>query len=88
MIHLGYLGYNQDIKTAFLPNEEIRQELNIAVESKKWNEMTALLQESDSLLEATLDMDAEAVAEEIEKIHTQYASAIQYNVKVKSLAFR
>ena len=79
MIHLGYLGYNQDRKTAFVPNEEIRQELTIAVESKKWNEMTALLQESDSLLEATLDMDAEAVAEEIEKIHTQYASAIQYN---------
>ena len=27
MIHLGYLGYDQYTKTAFIPNEEIRQEL-------------------------------------------------------------
>ena len=32
MIHLGYLGYDQARKTAFVPNEEIRQELAIAVE--------------------------------------------------------
>lgn len=24
LIHLGYLGYNQDSRTAFIPNEEIR----------------------------------------------------------------
>lgn len=39
MIHLGYLGYDQTRKTAFVPNEEIRQELTTAVESKAWNEM-------------------------------------------------
>lgn len=27
LIHLGYLGYDQQKKTAFVPNEEIRQEL-------------------------------------------------------------
>ena len=32
MIHLGYLGYNEIRKTAFVPNEEIRQELTTAVE--------------------------------------------------------
>ena len=32
MIHLGYLGYNQKLKTAFVPNEDIRQELTVAVE--------------------------------------------------------
>ncbi len=31
------------------------------------------------LLDATLDMDGEAVAERIEKIHEEYVSAIQYN---------
>ena len=31
------------------------------------------------MLEATLDMDADAVAEGIEKIHTEYASSIQYH---------
>ena len=32
MIHLGYFGYNPESKTAFVPNEEIRQELTAAVE--------------------------------------------------------
>ena len=30
LIHLGYLGYDQDTHSAFVPNEEIRQELAIA----------------------------------------------------------
>ena len=57
LIHLGYLSYNQDERTAFVPNEKIRQEL----------------------LNATLDMDCSKVAEQIEKIHTEYVSAIHYN---------
>lgn len=32
MIHLGYLGYDQSQRAAFVPNEEIRQELTNAVE--------------------------------------------------------
>lgn len=79
MIHLGYLGYNETKKTAFVPNEEIRQELTTAVESKHWNEMLKFQQESENLLDATLDMDGEAVGTQIEKIHNEYASSIQYN---------
>ena len=66
LIHLGYLGYDQNRRTAFVPNEEIRQELTNAVKSRKWNEMITFQQESERLLEATLDMDEEAVAEGIE----------------------
>ena len=79
MIHLGYLGYDQSRKNAFVPNEEIRQELMLAVESRAWNEMQLFEQESESLLDATLDMNGEAVAEQIEKIHNEYVSVIQYN---------
>ena len=79
MIHLGYLGYDQAKKMAFVPNEEIRQELMIAVESKPWNEMLVFQKESESLLDATLDMDGIAVAAQIEKIHNEYVSVIQYN---------
>lgn len=38
LIHLGYLGYDQQRETAFVPNEEIRLELTKAVKRKKWNE--------------------------------------------------
>ena len=79
MIHLGYLGYDQTQRTAFVPNEEIRQELTMAVESRQWNEMLMFWQESENLLNATLDMDSEAVAAQIEKIHNEYVSVIQYN---------
>lgn len=79
LIHLGYLGYDQDMHRAFIPNEEIRQELSNATKRKKWDEMILFQRESEKLLEATLDMEEEIVADQIEKIHMEYASAIQYN---------
>lgn len=79
LIHLGYLGYNQENQTAFIPNEEIRQELTSATRRKKWNELMIFWQDSENLLDATLDMDNEVVAGYIEKIHSDYASVIQYN---------
>ena len=63
LIHLGQLGYNQERRTAFVPNEEIRQELITAVESKSWNEMLIFQQTSEEILNATLDMDTEEVAD-------------------------
>ena len=79
MIHLGYLGYDQYTRTAFIPNEEIRQELTMAVETQPWNEMLLFQRESERLLDATLDMDGVQVAEQIEKIHNEYTSVIQYH---------
>lgn len=37
LIHLGYLAYDQNTERAFVPNEEIRQELIKATQRKKWN---------------------------------------------------
>lgn len=79
MIHLGYLAYNQRLKKAFVPNEEIREELIRATKRKKWNELLSFQQKSSVLLDATLDMDTETVAKSIEKIHSEYTSVIQYN---------
>lgn len=68
LIHLGYLGYDEENETAFVPNEEIRQELITAVRSSNWDELIAFQQESRKLLEATLAMDEKQVAAEIDKI--------------------
>lgn len=62
LIHLGYLGYNEDSETAFIPNEEIRQELITAVKSSNWNELIGFQEESRELLMATLAMDTKRVA--------------------------
>ena len=37
LIHLGSLGYNEDTEMAFVPNEEIRQELITAVKSSNYD---------------------------------------------------
>ena len=50
-----------------------------AVKRKKWNEWISFQRESDALLDATLDGDAESVAEKIEEIHMAYTSVIQYH---------
>ena len=79
LIHLGYLAYDQRTQRAYIPNEEIRQEFRAATKRTKWNELIEFQQESEKLLEATWEMDAETVAEQIEKIHAEYTSVIQYN---------
>ncbi len=79
LIHLGYLAYDEKKQCAYIPNEEVRQELLKATRQKKWKEFIEFERQSDSLLDATLDMDEETVSAVIEKIHMQYASAIRYN---------
>lgn len=79
LIHLGYLAYNAQEQTAFIPNEEIRSEFADVVEETKWNEFFMFQKASESILRATLELDEESVAEQIERIHTDYVSVIQYN---------
>ena len=79
LIHLGYLAYDRTFRTAFIPNEEIRQELILATKRKKWNELIVFQKESEQLLKDTIQMNGNAVAKEIEKIHREYTSVIQYN---------
>ena len=49
LIHLGYLAYDQVHRRAFVPNEEIRQELTRAVKKKRWNELLSFLRESSEI---------------------------------------
>lgn len=79
LIHLGYLAFDQRYQTAYIPNEEIRREFMDAVEDDKWDELIQFERQSDELLEATLDEDADQVAICIDKIHQEYASVIKYN---------
>ncbi len=79
LIHLGYLAYNGPKKTAFIPNEEIRLEMNRAVKKREWKERKVFWERSEAVLTATLEEDGEKVAEEIEKIHERYSSVLKYN---------
>jgi hypothetical protein len=79
LVHLGYLAYNEETKTVHIPNEEIRQEFLCAVETGRHKEVAKMVQNSDRLLKATLNMDTKTVAEAIEEAHSAGTAPLYYN---------
>ncbi len=79
LIHLGYLAYNKNKKTAFIPNEEIREEMAYAVRKKSWKEMIAFTKRSNAVIEAVINEESSLVAEKIEEIHDKYIPSLYYN---------
>lgn len=79
LIHLGYLAYDAEDRTVYIPNEEIRQEFLCAVEQGKHQEVANLIRKSDHLLRETLSMNAEAVAEAMEEAHSAGTAPLFYN---------
>ena len=75
LIHLGYLTWNGEERTARIPNEEVRAEFRKIIKgrnvNRKWME---LIGRSQKLLEDTIAGNGTAVANAIEEIRdTQYA---------------
>ncbi|HBA50307.1 MAG TPA: AAA family ATPase [Lachnospiraceae bacterium] len=79
LIHLGYLAYNAGEKSVYIPNEEIHEEFIRAVTTGRHTELAKLIRSSDLLLEATLNMDEEAVAAAIEEAHKAGTAPTFYN---------
>ena len=78
MIHLGYLGYNSDERTCYIPNKEVRSSFVNSVDVNNMKETAIALQNADNLLKATWEQDEEKVAELIEEAHLE-TSHLQYN---------
>ncbi len=79
LIHLGYLTYDFDTKTAWIPNKEVQQEFINCIEDGGWEEVMNSLRQSDELLSATLACDSNRVAEILEEVHQKNTSIIAYN---------
>ena len=79
LIHLGYLGYDSIEKEAFIPNKEIIEEFENAMSVGGWPNVMNVLKASEKLLEDTLRCDAESVAKELDKAHSEVASILTYN---------
>lgn len=78
LIHLGYLTYNNEQQTASIPNREVSQEYVNAISTMNWHDVITSVNDSRKLLEAMWNMDAEKVAEGIDKAHEEI-SILQYN---------
>ena len=79
LIHLGYLAYDQENKEAYIPNKEVQEAFEYAIEGAKWNEVRNAVEASEQLLRSTWQKDGEAVAVAMEKIHEEAASVLKYN---------
>ncbi len=79
LIHLGYLAYNEETETVRIPNEEIKREFQSAIHTVKLQESIERLKESEKLFADTIQMNEEAVALQIEKVHAEETVALHYN---------
>jgi len=79
LIHLGYLSYDDERRRCYVPNYEVSGELSNAIEDTDWTVVVKSLQQSEDLLQATLDGNAEAVARGIDLVHDENTSILSYN---------
>lgn len=82
LVHLGYLTFESQGAgqgEVWIPNSEVQQEFINSIEDGGWEELMKSIRVSDKLLEATLNGDAEKVAEMIAESHNENTSILQYN---------
>lgn len=92
LIHLGYLSFDRDTNSCYIPNKEIGIEFENAVEDTGWDVISNTIKQSEQLLQWTIDGEAERVANAIDRIHSDNTSILQYNdenslARVLSLAY-
>lgn len=79
LIHLGYLAYDANREMARIPNEEIRMGFSRAIRNVSHAETLKRLEECDRLFENTIYGNEDAVAKQIEKIHSDETVPLLYN---------
>ena len=79
LIHLGYLGYEAERKSAYIPNYEVKTAFDAALQTGEWKEIGKAISKCDELLDETIDGNADRVAEIIELAHDTYTSVLKYN---------
>ncbi len=79
LVHLGYLAYDEETREVFIPNIEISDEFQNAIEGEGWEVIAKILRDSDELLRATICQDEEAVAKGIDEAHMAHTSILSYH---------
>lgn len=69
LIHLGYLGFDDETSEVFIPNKEILDEFKTSTKSSEWTDTFESFRLSLELMKATWNKDADKVAELVEKAH-------------------
>ncbi len=79
LIHLGYLAYDYTTNKCYIPNKEVADEMNNAVNATKWTQLAKTIENSQNLLDATIAGNEQAVAKTIDIAHDENTSILSYN---------
>ncbi len=79
LIHLGYLAYDEDECSAYIPNYEVADAYKSAIAKGKWHEIAETISRCEELLLLTIKQKSEKVAELIALSHETYSSVLNYN---------
>ncbi|MCC8126350.1 MAG: ATP-binding protein [Clostridiales bacterium] len=79
LIHLGYLAFDAQKQQAYIPNREVAESFKLAVQNTDWRGVGTALRESETLLNATIEGNSDAVAAAMESVHSAETSILQYN---------
>lgn len=95
LIHLGYLGFDDERSEVFIPNREILDEFKTSTKGREWVSTFKAFETSLKLLEATWNGDEEKVAELVEDAHNQAGNktyndeaALSYGIQLAYYAAR
>lgn len=79
LIHLGYLTYDFDTHTVWIPNHEIRNVLESTIKKSDWTKVIEQLQKSRAFMDAVQCGDSTTAALIIEDIHNDISVPIHYH---------
>ena len=79
LIHLGYLGYDPDTSSCYVPNREIAEELVRATREIKWGSIYDPISNSERLYERTLAGDTDFINATFDRNHSELSSMFTKN---------
>ena len=79
LIHLGYLAYDEEEESCYIPNYEIREEFVKALEKLNWIEINNSISNSKKLYEEALKGNVKFIDETLDKNHVDLAGPFNKN---------
>ena len=79
LIHLGYLAYDEENKSCFIPNYEIKEEFQRGLKDLHWKEIYNPIDNSKKLYEETLKGNVDFINSALDKNHKDLAGPFNKN---------
>lgn len=79
LIHLGYFAYDADTREAYVPNKEIQEVFYQYMENNESDNLSRFMKVSEAILTAVMEGDAKQTAKQIQNVHNDFVSGIEYN---------